>query len=46
MQKPRNRVRSESQARSNDLEPCVPVLCVPVLCVPVLCVTVLFSVCA
>ena len=46
MQKPRNRVRSESRARSNTLERCVPVLFVPVLIMTVLFVTVIFSVCA
>ena len=51
MQKPRNRVRSESRARSNTLERCVPVLFMPVLLMTVLLmtvlfVTVLFSVCA
>jgi hypothetical protein len=41
MQKPRNRVRSESRARSNTLERCVPVLIMTVLIM-----TVIFSVCA
>jgi hypothetical protein len=41
MQKPRNRVRSESRARSNTLERCVPVLFMTVLFV-----TVIFPVCA